>query len=81
MLDIYRLFDFLEETGLLIQEKCYKAAHPQIWKRNLSKFQEKIAIDEKVTPGDAGVEMNTKLSVYKPGAVRGSDGADANNKR
>lgn len=37
MFDIYKLFYFFEETGLLIQEKCYKATHLQIWDSSLRK--------------------------------------------
>lgn len=57
MFDIYRLFYFVEETGLLIQEKWYKAIHPQIWERNLRKYGNEEQADGNIS-GDISGEFD-----------------------
>ena len=63
MFDIYKLFYFVEETGLLIQEKWYKATHPQIWERNLRKYgqEEQEQADENIS-GDISGVSNPELT-------------------
>lgn len=75
MFDIYRLFYFVEETGLLIQEKWYKATHPQLWERNLCKYsnEEPEQADKNIFEEISG-ESNPELLGNTPEPEEAPDG-------
>lgn len=63
MFDIYKLFYFIEETGLLIQEKWYKVTHPEVWNRNqraINETEECYPEEDDIAEQD-GMAIHTEL--------------------